>query len=231
MQEIEKDTKAFQVGHKSRIQARYMNESLENFHAHEILELILSITIVRKDTKVLAKTLLNTFGGLNSVMNASAEDLQEIPGVGLKTATTIKLFKDVNVYLMREKMNRIHVFKSVESVHNYLILKYRGVKNEEFRVLYVNSKNILLKDGLISKGISTKTLIDFRLIAKEIFNISATGIIVVHNHPSGDCKPSNQDISTTNNLKSFLNHLNVRLLDHFIVGYDEIFSFAEEGLL
>lgn len=231
MQEVVEAVKQYQQGHKNRIQSRYMNESLDNFQPHEVLELILSITIVRKDTKLLAKKLLQTFGGLNSVMNASASDLQDVAGVGLKTATTIKLFKDVNVFLMREKMNRIHVFKSVEAVNNYLILKYRGVKNEEFRVLYVNSKNILLKDAVISKGISTKTLIDFRLIAKEIFNISATGLIVVHNHPSGDCNPSSQDISTTNNLKSFLKHLNVRLLDHFIVGYDRIFSFAEEGLL
>ncbi len=231
MQDTKLPTKDYQVGHKNRIQTRYMNESLENFQAHEILELILSLTIIRKDTKVLAKTLLATFGGLNSVMNATVEDLQEVTGVGLKTATTIKLFKDVNVYLMREQMNRIHIFKSVEAVHNYLVLKYRGVKNEEFRVLYVNSKNILLKDAIISKGISTKTLIDFRLIAKEVCNISATGVIVVHNHPSGDCKPSNQDITTTNSLKSFLKYLNVRLLDHFIVGYDEIYSFAEEGLI
>ncbi len=221
----------YQEGHKNRLQTRYTNETLDNFQPYEILELILSLTIIRKDTKILAKTLLDTFGGLNSVMNASVSDLQGVTGVGLKTATTIKLFKDVNVYLLKEKMNRIHVFKSVEAVQNYLILKYRGVKNEEFRVLYLNSKNILLKDSVISKGISTKTLIDFRLIAQEIINISATGIIVVHNHPSGDSKPSEQDVATTNNLKSFLKHLNVRLLDHFVVGFDNIFSFAEEGLI
>lgn len=231
MQDFSDPSKIYQTGHKNRLQTRYMNESLENFQPYELLELVLSLTIIRKDTKLLAKKLLDTFGGLNSVMNATVNDLQEVGGIGLKTATTIKLFKDVNVYLMREQLNRMHVFKSVESVHNYLILKYRGVKNEEFRVLYLNSKNILLKDATISKGISTKTLIDFRLIAKEIFNISATGVIVVHNHPSGDSKPSEQDVSTTNSLKSFLKYLNVRLLDHFIVGFDDIFSFAEEGLI
>ena len=231
MQGKDKPEEKFLKGHKNRLQTRYDNESLDNFQAHEILELVLSLTIIRKDTKLLAKKLLDTFGGLNSVMNASVADLQDVAGVGLKTATAIKLFKDVNVHLLKEKMNRIHVFKSVEAVHNYLILKYRGVKNEEFRVLYLNSKNILLKDAIISKGISTKTLIDFRLIAKEVFNISATGVIVVHNHPSGDCKPSDQDVTTTNSLKTFLKYINVRLLDHFIVGFDDIFSFAEEGLL
>lgn len=223
--------KKFQKGHKSRIQTRYANETLENFQDYEVLELILSLTLIQKDTKILAKTLIDTFGGLNSVMNASVEDLQSIDSIGLKSATTIKLFKDVNTYLLREKINKINVFKSVEAVQDYLILKYRGVKNEEFRVLYLNSKNILLKDSAISKGISTKTLIDFTLIAQEIFNISATGIIVVHNHPSGDSKPSDQDVVTTNNLKTFLKYLNVRLLDHFVVGFDNIFSFAEEGLI
>lgn len=223
--------KRFQEGHKNRLQTRYTNETLDNFQPHEILELILSLTIIRKDTKLLSKLLLDTFGGLNSVMNASVSELQSISGIGLKTATTIKLFKDVNVCLLREQINRIHVFKSVEAVHNYLILKYRGVKNEEFRVLYLNSKNILLKDAILSKGISTKTLLDYRLIAQEVINISATGVIVVHNHPSGDSKPSEQDITTTNSLKTFLKYINVRLLDHFIVGFDDIFSFAEEGLL
>lgn len=224
-------SKDYKEGHKSRLQLRYSNETLDNFQPYEILELILSLTNVRKDTKLLAKTLLDTFGGLNSVMNAPVSDLQTVTGVGLKTATTIKLFKDVNVYLLREKMNRINVFKSAESVHNYLKLKYRGCKNEEFRILYLNSKNILLNDAIISKGTSTKTLIDYRVIAQEIFNISATAIIIVHNHPSGDSKPSDQDITTTNALKSFLKYINVRLLDHFVVGFDDIFSFAEEGLL
>lgn len=224
-------TKQFQKGHKSRLQQRYTEETLDNFEAHEILELVLSLTIIRKDTKTIAKTLLATFGSLNNVMNASVNDLKAVAEVGLKTATTIKLFKDVNVQLLREKMDKVNVFTSVEAVQNYLILRYRGVKNEEFRVLYLNSKNILLKDAVISKGISTRTLIDYRLIAQEVFNISATGVIVVHNHPSGDNKPSDQDIATTNNLKSFLKYLNVRLLDHFVVGYEEIFSFAEEGLL
>jgi len=231
METVNDVKKKYQEGHKNRLQTRYTNETLDNFQPYEILELVLSLTIIRKDTKLLSKTILDTFGGLNSVMNASVAELMNIDGIGFKTATTIKLFKDVNVCLLREKMNKIHVFKSVEAVHNYLILKYRGVKNEEFRVLYLNSKNILLKDAVISKGISTKTLIDFKLIAQEVFNISATGVIVVHNHPSGDCKPSEQDITTTNSLKSFLKYLNVRLLDHFIVGFDDIFSFAEDGLI
>lgn len=223
--------KKYQEGHKARLQERYANETLDNFEDYEILELVLSLTIIRKDTKILAKILIDTFGGLNSVMNASVPDLREVGGIGKKTATTIKLFKDVSVQLLKEKMNRVNVFKSVEAVQNYLILKYRGVKNEEFRVLYLNSKNILLKDSTISKGIATRTLIDYRLIAQEVCNISATGVIVVHNHPSGDCSPSDQDVATTNNLKSFLKYMNVRLLDHFIVGFDTIFSFAEEGLI
>lgn len=231
MDTVEDIKKKQQEGHKKRLQTRYTNETLENFHSYEILELVLSLTNVRKDTKSMAKTMIDKFGGLNSVMNATVSELQTIDGIGLKTATTIKLFKDVSVCLMREKMNRINVFKSVEAVQNYLVLKYRGVKNEEFRVLYLNSKNILLKDAVISKGISTKTLIDYRLIAQEIINIRATGIIVVHNHPSGDSKPSEQDIVTTNSLKSFLKYLNVRLLDHFIVGFDNLYSFAEEGLI
>lgn len=230
--EISKDIiKRNQRGHKKRLQERYSNETLDNFELHEILELILSLTITVKDTKVLAKNLLETYNGLNSVMSASVEELKSFDGIGLKTATSIKLFKDVNVHLLREKMNRVHVFKSAEAVKDYLILKYRGMKNEEFRVLYLNSKNILLKDSIISKGTSTKTLIDFKLIAQEIFTFSANAVIVVHNHPSGDNKPSEQDIITTNSLKSFLKYMSVRLLDHFIVGFDEIFSFAEEGLI
>ena len=231
MDNVQDSIKKYQAGHKYRLQTRYEKESLDNFQPYEILELVLSLTITRKDTKLLAKNILESFGGLNSVMNASVSELQSFEGIGLKTATTIKLFKDVNVHLLREKMNRISVFKSVGAVHDYLILKYRGAKNEEFRVLYLNSKNILLKDAVISKGIATKTLIDYRVIAQEVINISATGIIVVHNHPSGDSKPSEQDIVTTNSLKAFLKYINVRLLDHFIVGFDDVFSFAEDGLI
>ena len=218
-------------GHKARLQGRYQKESLESFEAHEVLEMILSMTIIRKDTKPIAKSLLTIYGSLNSVMNTPIDDLISNDYIGLKTATNIKLFKDVNTFLLREKVTKTNIFKSVSDVESYLILKYKGSKNEEFRVLYLNSKNVLLKDVAISTGTSSKTYVDFSKLAKNIIDIGATAIIVLHNHPSGSTSPSQQDIKTTDNLKKFLVYLSVRLLDHFVIGSEDIFSFAEEGLI
>ncbi len=225
------DIKEMQKGHKARLQQRYQNESLEAFEAYEVLEMILSMTIIRKDTKPIAKKLLKIYGSLNGVMSTPIEDLLSNDSIGLKTATNIKLFKDVNVYLLREKVIKTNVFKSVNDVENYLLSRYKGCKTEEFRVLYLNSKNVLLKDAAISTGTSSKTYVDFTLMAKHIIDIGATAIIVLHNHPSGSITPSEQDIKTTQNLKKFLTYLSVRLLDHFIIGSNEILSFADEGLI
>ena len=118
--------KKFQVGHKKRILDRYKNETLESFEPYEVLEMILSLTIIRSDTRLLAKKLIESFGGLIAVMNTSIDELCTFDGIGEKSAATIKLFKDVNVYLLRDKLTKIHVFDSVDKVKDYLILKYRG---------------------------------------------------------------------------------------------------------
>ncbi|OQY39796.1 MAG: hypothetical protein B6226_01050, partial [Candidatus Cloacimonetes bacterium 4572_65] len=165
------------------------------------------------------------------VMNTSVKQLKTHDNIGLKTASVIRLFKDVNVYLKREVIKNVEVFTNVQQVEDYLVLRYKGQVNEEFRVLYLNSKNILLKDGAISTGTAAKTYIDYTVLAKEILAIGATGIIVLHNHPSGNNSPSQQDLVTTKSLRQFLVFLGVRFLDHFIIGADSLYSFAKNDLL
>jgi len=218
-------------GHRDRLRTKYLNAGLESLHDYERLELLLTYAISRRDVKPVAKALLARFKTLSGVIDADIKELCEIDGLAENSALLIKLLKDVCADYLAEKVERKDVLSSPDAVKNYLKFKLAGQKEESFIVLFLNTKNHVLCTEVVNEGTVDHAVVYPRNIIKRALEIRASGIILVHNHPSGVSRPSAEDIDLTNSIKDAAGILNIRLLDHIVVAKDGCFSFVENGFL
>jgi DNA repair protein RadC len=221
----------FQTGHRQRMLLRYLAEGLDNFTSQEVLELMLGIILVRKDNKLLSKVLIQEFGSLNNVLNASPEELIKISGISNRSIVFLRFMKDASIFCLREKVLNADCVTSLSDVLSYLQLRYKGEKKEEFRVLFLNNKNMIQRDEILSSGTVNEAKIYIRELMERVFHYGSSAIMLIHNHPSGTMKPSQDDLQITRKIKQSMDYVNVRVLDHVIVGDNAYFSFAEENLL
>ncbi len=221
----------FQTGHRQRMLLRYLGEGLDNFTSQEVLELMLGLVLIRKDNKLLSKIMIQEFGSLNNVLNASVDELEKITGISKRSIIFLRFMKDAAVFCLREKVLNADCVSSLSDVLSYLQLKYKGEKKEEFRVLFLNNKNMILRDETISTGTVNEAKIYIRELMERVFHYGSSAIMLIHNHPSGTMKPSQDDLQITRKIKQSMDFVNVRVLDHVIVGDNAYFSFAEENLL
>lgn len=218
-------------GHKKRIRDRYRKDGLKGFHSYEVLELILSYSLVRKDTRKTAKDLIERFGGLTNVFNAPFEVLREVDGVGERTAALIKLFKDVGDFHLREDILARKEIKSPQDVYDYLRFHYKGKHIEEFIVVYLDSAHKVIEVKSLFTGTIDKSAVYIRELIKEVLDLKSSALILAHNHPSGSTKPSEEDIQVSRKIKKALNYIEVELIDHIICGDGNFYSLKEHGLL
>ncbi|HNW99868.1 MAG TPA: DNA repair protein RadC [Candidatus Cloacimonadota bacterium] len=230
LSEQEQRTK-FQPGHRQRMLLRYLGEGLDNFTSQEVLELMLGMVLIRRDTKLLSKILIEEFGSLNNVLNASPDELEKISGISKRSIMFLRFFKDASIFCLREKILKEDCVTSLSDVLAYLQLRYKGEKKEEFRVLFLNNKNMIQRDECISTGTVNEAKIYIRELMELVFHYGSSAIMLIHNHPSGTMKPSQDDLQITRKIKQAMDYVNVRVLDHVIVGDNAYFSFAEENLL
>jgi len=217
--------------HKHRLRQRYIDESLSGFHDYEVLELLLSYSLSRQDTKPIAKKLIEHFGSISQVMNASVEELCRIEGVSERTAVLLKIIKDSSAYMIKDKILKTYFVRSSEDVINYLKHQYKGQKTESFIVFYLNSKNMIIKVEELFKGTVNEAKIYFRTLITHILNYNASAIIVSHNHPSGNPEISPDDIKSTRKLKELLVSIDVILLDHIVCGGIDYISMNDQKLM
>ncbi|MCD4827846.1 MAG: DNA repair protein RadC [Candidatus Cloacimonetes bacterium] len=210
---------------------RYMRGGLAGFHDYEVLELILSYSHVRRDTKPVAKRLIDRFGSVTAVISAPVSQLTEVDGVGERTALLLKLFRDTGEYHMRESILGRNAVAGSKEVYDYLMRFAKGRLIEEFKVIYLNAQNIILDEETLSKGTVNETKVYPRIICEHALIRHAAAVIVAHNHPGGSLKPSTGDIAITAQLQRALALLDIRLLDHIVVTGEGFFSFAAEKLL
>lgn len=221
-------------GHRERLKCRFDQTGLDGFSEHEILELLLFFCIPRKDTKAIAKTLLKEFGSFAGVFAASAESLQKVKGVGENSARLIRFFSETSKLSIRRKaFAELPVISSASALMEYLGATMANLPEEQLRVIFLDNSNRILKDEVLSEGIEDQTAVYPRKVVKRALMLNSTGIIVVHNHPTGQLNPSNADRNITRALQSAAESLDLRLLDHVIVGREGkgYFSFRENGLL
>lgn len=227
--DVKQDKKNVHEGHRDRLRQRFLEEGLENFQDHNVLELLLFYSIPRKDTNEEAHNLINRFGSLSGVFNASFEELCEVKGIGENSAALIKimpeLFKKYEVDIIK---NDDAVLNTGELVAKYVSTYFKGVTTEKMYLLCLDSSCKVLSFNLISEGSVNSTPLNIRAIMETSFKNNASKLILVHNHPSGVVAPSRKDVDATMSLQSILEKVGLKLSDHIIIGHgDDFFSFRK----
>lgn len=217
-------------GHRQRLKSRFL-KSPASIHDYEILEMILFWSIPRKDVKLLAKTLLKEFGDISGILNASQDKLLKISGVTESVYTNTRLIKEILTRSLKTEVENKNILSSWSALIEYLRVTQGNMPTEQFRVLFLNKKNILLADELQEAGTIDQTPVYPREIVKRALFHEASAIILVHNHPSGNPNPSKEDISMTNEIVSACNVIGIIVHDHVIISKNDFYSFKSNLLL
>lgn len=218
-------------GHRERLRQRYIDNDGNGIADYEYLELLLFRSIPRADTKPLAKALLARFGSLADVLGAESHLLQEVLGCGPAVATDLKILAGISERVNRSELRKRDVFSSWDKVLAYCKAAMAHETREQFRILFLDKKNGLIADEIQQIGTVDHTPVYPREVVRRALELSASAIIVVHNHPSGDPTPSREDISMTHTLKDVSNAMNITFHDHIIIARNGHTSFKAQGLI
>lgn len=207
-------------GHRDRLREKYRDHGDAALADYEILELALFRSIPRRDTKPLAKALLARFGTLGGVFGAPLALLQEVKGVGESVALDLKLFATASQRMLKSDIRSRQVLSSWSSVIDYCHAAMAYEAREQFRILFLDKRNALIADEVQGQGTVDHTPVYPREVVRRALELSATAIILVHNHPSGDPTPSRADIDMTKTIVDTAKPLGITVHDHIIVGKD-----------
>ncbi len=219
------------LGHRERLRRRFRDGGSDAIPDYELLELILFRAVPRRDTKPLAKAILNRFGSFAEAMNAPEELLREVPGLGEAAVTEIKLVRAAALRLMRGEVFERPVLASWSQVLDYCRASMGFENKEQFRILFLDKRNQMIADEVQQKGTVDHTPVYVREVVKRALELSATAIVLVHNHPSGDPTPSRADIEMTKQIVASAKSLGIVVNDHIIVGRQGHASFRGLGLI
>lgn len=179
----------------------------------------------------LARKLIIRFGSLRNIDSASISELSQVKGIGTLKAAEIKAALEIGKRLIKQKVESMKKIESSEDIVNYYAPYLRDLKKEVFKVMLLDGRNKLINDMIISEGGLNSSTIDPKVLLKEAVRESASALIFVHNHPSGESEPTEQDIQITNHLIQACKLVGLRVLDHIIIGNDNYTSFSEKGLI
>jgi DNA repair protein RadC len=205
-------------GHRQRLRDRFRKGGADALPDYELLELILFRALPRRDTKALAKQLIARFGSFAEVINAPEPRLKEISGVGESVITELKLVRAAGLRMIRSEVVQRPAFSSGKQVIDYLLAAQGFEHREQFRILFLDKRNRLIADEVQQQGTVDHTPVYIREVVKRALELSATAIILVHNHPSGDPTPSKADIDMTKQIVASAGALGISVHDHIIVG-------------
>jgi DNA repair protein RadC len=219
------------IGHRQRIKEKYKKSGIKGWLDYEILELVLSYAIARKDTKPIAKELMAKFKTINGVLDADSKDLESVSGVSEHTSLFLKLMKDIAVLYLEKDLHSKDLLSSPELVFDYLKASLKGCVDEEFKTLFLNSRNQLIAiEGLQTGTVNRSAIYPRKIVERSLYH-HAVGVIIAHNHPAGTLMPSKEDCVVTKSVKDALKTVDINLLDHIIIGGNDYFSFNKKGLL
>ena len=218
-------------GHRARLRRRLFEGGPDALLDHELVEYLLALAIPRRDTKPLAKKLLREFGSYGALMAADPAAIARVGELSEGAVAALKIAQASALRLLAEGIRERPVLASWQALLDYLRADMAHMAVERVRVLFLNSRNILIANEPMWEGSVDKSAVYIREIMRRALDLHATAIIVVHNHPSGDPSPSQQDIRLTRDLAEAGRHLNVTLHDHIIVGANGHKSLRSEGLI
>jgi DNA repair protein RadC len=219
------------LGHRERLRARARAGGLGALPDYELLELCLYRSIPRADVKPLAKALLARFGGLAGVLSAPLQDLKAMPGVGAAVALDLKLMHEATLRIGKGHVAKRTVISSWSALLAYVKAALAHEPREQFRVLFLDKKNRLIADEMLGQGTVDHAPVYPREVARRSLELSASAVILVHNHPSGDPQPSAPDVDMTRQIVKALEALKIAVHDHLVVGRDGVASFKALGLI
>lgn len=219
------------AGHRSRLRSRLLEQGGDALLDHEIVEYLLTLAIPRKDVKPLAKQLLVHYGGLSALLTADAENIASRPGMGETSTAALKIVQAAALRLLSEPVRQQPILASWQSLLDYLRADMAHLTIERVRTLYLNSKNMLIRDEVASEGSVDQAAIYTREVVRRAMDLGAAAIILVHNHPSGDSAPSRQDIAMTKDIINAAKAFNIAVHDHIIIGKDGFSSMRSAGLI
>lgn len=215
------------VGHRSRLLERFQKSGVEGLHDYEILELLLTYAIPRRDTKPIAKALLSRYKRIGAVLNASPTELTETEGIGERTAHLFSLLRETMALALKEKFEHREVISHRQDVEEYLRFHYGSRSYEYIAILYLDNGHHVLSMELAAEGTSNQCSIYPRHIIERALHHKASSIIMAHNHPGGTMQASEADWKLTQNLHQVGKLLDIPLLDHIIISKDRVISLRE----
>jgi DNA repair protein RadC len=218
-------------GHRRRLREKFLRGGLNAFLDYEIIELLLTLGTPRTDCKEPARQALREFKSLRGVLEADPHELRRIRGIGAHNVFGIRLVQEVSRRFLKEKMLSKPYARSSREVFDYLYHSLRDLKKEHFKVLFLDPKNQILEEKTLFEGTVDSSAVYPREIMKDALRYDATSLVFVHNHPSGDPEPSLCDREITKELVFAARLIQLKVLDHIIIGNNCYFSFADHGFI
>ncbi|MGI9371145.1 MAG: RadC family protein [Hyphomicrobiales bacterium] len=218
-------------GHRERLRQRFRDNGADAIADYELLELVLFRALPRRDTKPIAKDLISKFGSFAEVISAPPRRLTEVKGIGENVVTELKLIHAAALKLTQGAVLHKQALASWSAVIDYCRASMAFNEKEQFRILFLDKKNLLIADEVQQEGTVDHTPVYPREVVKRALELSASSIILVHNHPSGDPTPSHADIEMTKRIIEAASKLSISVHDHIIVGRNGHASFKGLGLI
>ena len=222
---------SYLADHRKRLRGRFMRAGATALEDYELLELVLFRAIPRRDVKPLARALLDAFGDFNHTISAPPARLAEVPGVGEAVICELKIVEEAAHRLAQARVLGAEVLSSWDALMTYCKTSMAHRDTEQFRVLYLDRKNVLIADEPQGRGTVDHVPVYPREVVKRALELGASALILVHNHPSGDPAPSQADITMTHRVGDAAEALGIVLHDHVIIGKERDTSFRSAGLL
>ncbi len=227
----QKNSKPHYVGHRKRQKEKFLKNAPDSFSDYELLELLLFQAIPRRDVKPLAKEIIQKFGNFNNLIHANKQKLSEIKSINDNILINFQIIREISNRILKNKVIKKNAISSWSALISYLQFNMSNLAIEQFRVLFLNKKNILIADEIMATGTIDQTPVYPREIVKRALLHEAGAIILVHNHPSGNSSPSKSDIDLTTHIVNACKSININVHDHVIMGKGNYYSFKTNMLL
>lgn len=218
-------------GHRSRLKNRFLEEGLDSFEDHQILELLLFYAIPRKDTNELAHSLIKKYGSLSGVLEADPKDMAKTPGLGENSAILLAIIPSLARIYMKDRWGSRPALNSTAKAGEYVLTLFAGRTYEVFYVICLDAQHKVIYPALVHEGTIDQAPIYPRIIVETALRHKAHSVILAHNHPGGSPTPSPQDIEVTKRIRMALEQISISVLDHIIAAGEQYGSCAEKGLL
>ena len=221
--------KSIHAGHRERLKQRFLEEGLDNFTDIQALELLLFYGIVRKDTNPIAHALLDHFGSLSQVLEASTEELQKVKGISEHAAILLQLIPQLGRYYQVDCSQRVEILTSLDACGAYLVPRFFGRNKETVFLLCLDAKCKVLCCKEIGEGSVNSASISVRKVVETALAANASSVVLAHNHPSGIALPSDEDVQTTRRIAAALSAVEIQLVDHIVVAEGDYVSMVQSG--